>query len=1215
MRLALSRVVGRHDGLRAVFEPTSGSLRQRILPPGSVDCPCRKLDFRAAATPEEFSRQFGLIPFDLTQGPLFRFQLIQIDPREHHLLCAFHHLVIDGHSWQLFVGEFLRDLAGEPVPHPETQYADFCECQRLQIGTGHWERARDYWHGVYRDAPPSWDLPSDRPRPKIPDNSMGIHAATLPANSAGLLRAIAAGSGTSPFRVAFAAFFAFLHRISGAGDLLVATTLIGRSDPRFASLIGLFVNTGGIRVTIQDSTRFDALVAEVDACIAAAVEHQGYPFDQAIRDAARGQELGRDPFSPVAFTKMPASRLRHAAGLEVSDERIFLGAAGQDISVFMHDDCGIYRFTWTYRAALFEPSTIERFADRFQELLRSAVERPENLVSHLDFVPPSERRRILVDWNSTDRKLSDARSVHAMIEAQVEQTPGRTALVSAGLQMTYREVNAAANRLASRLRSRGIGPGHFVPILMEASAEVLIAELAVMKSGAAFVPLDPGWPKQRLSDLLAKLGSRVVIIRQAAALDLVGQDRECLLIEAGASGPDNESNPGLDIGPDDPVYCLFTSGSTGMPKGAINLHRGIINRLSVMTELFGAAAGDSALAVSPPVFDSSIWQYFWPLTCGGRAVVFPTDQVADPKTFSGFIGQHDISITDFVPSVFHQVVWYLRAHPEARTGFGKLQRIMIGGEAIVADPVYEFRAMFPHVAITNTYGPTETSIGVIFHEVPAKYTNPIPIGRPISNVRAVILDRHRHLVPAGLAGELCLGGVCVGSGYLEDPESTARVFVENPFPELGCPTLYRTGDLARFREDGAIEYLGRMDQQVKIRGIRIEPGEIETCLAQHPEVRQAAVLLQEDHSGNKRLVAYLVSEKPDAIPDAIGVRSFLGEKLPSYMVPSAFVMLEALPLTTSGKMDRKAISGGIALRSDRPYEAPRNDLELQIVTIWQDLLGLSRVGIHDHFFDLGGDSLSAIRFVAQFGKCTGLPLDVRCLFESPTPAGLSERFAAVTETSKVDAPNVETIESLLAKQRPLVATWRGVQASPDSFVFTWNDSGSRRGLFWCLQGYGELEQLASSLGPDQPVHGMRSGHLIMEYTEANIAALASRYASEMIAIQPVGTFVIGGNCQAACIARAIALSLKRSGRSVDLLVLMEENSFREYDGRVALLFGRESTYNPYKPEADPEAIFRKSYPGGFSVHFISGGHGQFFEEPNIASLGKTLRHLLASVSG
>lgn len=1213
LRQALSRVVGRHEALRAAFEETGQ--QQRILPAGPVDCPELAPDALETDAIKDISRRFGLAPFELTKGPLFRFQLIRKDPFDHQLLCAFHHLVIDGHSWRLFVDELLRGLDGAEIPEPGTQYADFCEWQQRQLTSGQWDRARDYWLGTYREWPRGWDLPSDRLRPAIRDNTMGVHAAALPPDSAELLRAAVCRGGTSPFRIAFAAFFAFLHRITGHRDLTAATALIGRSDPRFASLIRFFVNTGGVRMTVQDSTRFDELVAGVDARISAAVEHQSYPFDLAARDASPGDELVRNHLSPVAFTKMPASRAWLVAGLEVTDERVFLGEAGHDVSVYMHDDCGIFRFNWTYRTALFEPSTIVRFANWFQEVLLRGLERPETPVHQLDFMSPQERRRILLDWNNTARELPEARSVHAMVEAQVARTPDRIALVAEGLQMTYRELNAAANGLASQLRSRGIGPSDFVPALMPASAGILIAELAIMKSGAAFVPLDPAWPRERVGDLLDELGSRVVLIGQAAGAALVGEGRESLLVEAVSGCMDEMENPGVEVGPDDPVYCIFTSGSTGKPKGAINCHRGIMNRFSVITGLFGGEAADSLLATSPPVFDSSVWQYFWPLTCGGRTVIFPAEKAINPRAIPALMAGHGITITYFVPSIFYLLVRHLRLHPEERASFATLRRIMIGGEAMASDPVYEFKAMLPHVAITNSYGPSETSIGTIIHEVPDSYTNPVPIGRPISNVRAVILDSRLNLVPAGLAGELCLGGACVGMGYLNDPAASARVFVANPFAELGCPTLYRTGDLARFREDGVIEYLGRIDQQVKIRGVRIEPGEIETCLVQYPGVRQAAVVVQEDDSGQKCLVAYLVAEQPGEIPDVAGARTFLGDKLPSYLIPSRFVMLDALPLTTSGKVDRRAIGGlvGIALQSDVPHEAPRNNMERQIVEIWQELFGRRQVGIRDHFFELGGDSMLAIRFVGRFRECTGLSLEVRSLYDSPTPAGLSARFDRGAGGAE-DVPDVGLLKGILTRQRPLVATWRGKQASPDSFIFTLNDSGSRRGLFWCFQGYLEMTQLASMLGPDQPLHGMRSGYLIMEYTDANIDALACHYATEMVALQPAGPFVIGGNCQAARIARAIALELGRLGRSVDLLVLMEESSFREYDGRVALLFGRESTFNPYKPGADPEAVFRKSYPGGFSVHLIAGGHGQYFGEPNIASLGDTLRQLLLPAS-
>jgi amino acid adenylation domain-containing protein len=1220
---ALARVVERQDALRARFDPTPLGLEQHLLPPGGIECPMVALEGVSAPTLDELSRQFGHEPFDLGKGPLFRFKLARIGPLDHVLLSAFHHLVIDGHSWQLFVDELARHLAGAAVPPPEIRYSDFCAWQRRQRASDNWNPARDFWMGRYLAAPAA-ALPTDRPRPGLPDNAGAAYSATLPAAVAARLRKAAARGATSPFRIAFAAFFALLHRLTGQADILIATTLIGRRDPRFASLVGFFVNTAGVRLRIEDAMRFDSLAAALDTEIDALVEHEDYPFSLAAQDAATGREPGPNPFAPVAFTKLPTSRLRHVAGLEISEERVFLDEANQDLSVYMQDDRGAFRFTWVYRSGMFDHPAIERLAGWFQELLGDALERPESPVRDLELVPPCERRRILGSWNDTRREFPEARSLHGLVEAQAARTPDRIAVVAPGAELTYRQVNAAANRIAAKLRERGVGAGRFVPILMETSAELLIAELAVMKAGAAFAPLDPAWPKRRLGALLKRLGTHVVLVAQSDAAAFSEPGREMLIVDIRTDAGE-VADPGLDVRPDDPVYCIFTSGSTGLPKGAINLHRGIVNRLSVMTERFGTAAEDSILATSPAFADSSVWQYFWPLISGGRSVIFLREEVANPGLLASLMAEHGITFMDSVPSVFRSLVTYLRAHAEARPAFGKLRRILMGGETMAADPVYEFKAMLPHVAITNTYGPTETSIGVIFHEVPAEYTNPMPIGRPIANVRAVVVDRHLKLMPVGIAGELCLGGACVGQGYLDDAPSTARAFVANPFPELDCPVLYRTGDLARFRADGIIEHLGRIDEQVKLRGIRIEPGEIEAALARHPGVRQAVVVLQEDDPADKRLVAYIVAEDPAGLPDAVGLREFLAAALPPYLIPSSFVLLDALPLTSGGKADRKAVTriGGVELRADTPYVAPRNDLERQIVEIWQELLARDRVGVHDHFFfDLGGHSLLAILFVARLEERTGLRPGIRSLFESPTPAGLARRLLPTGPADGSEPappptpvfPEVESIESILAKQRPLIAPWQGKQLSPDSFLFTLNEAGRRRGLFWCLQGFRELTQLAAHLGPDQPLHGMRSGHLILNYTDANVDALAGRYAAEMIALQPDGPFTIGGNCQGGAIARATALMLKRSGRPVSLLMLMEESSFRDYDGRVALLFGRESHLNPYRLGADPEATFRKAYPGGFTVDLIDGGHGQFFDDPNIPSLARTVTRRLAASS-
>lgn len=1112
IRWALSQVIGRHDALRATFEWTPAGLEQRILPPGAIECSVVKLDSQVTPVIEEMARQFGHVPFDLARGPLFRFQIIRINSRDHVLLCAFHHLVIDGHSWQLFVDELLRHYSGNGISPLEAQYPHFCEWQRRQLSLGNWERARDYWQSLYQTAPSSWDLPTDRARPKMPDDSGATHSVTLPADAADLLRTLAARSGTTPFRIAFAAFFAFLHRTTGHSNLLVTTTLIGRSAPRFSSLIGLFVNTGGVRLQITDLSRFDSLVAQAHAQIDASVAHEDYPFDKAVRDAAPRFEMGRDPFSPAAFVRLPTSRVRRAADLEVSEERVFLDVAGHDVTVYMQDNCGSFQFTWAYRTALFERSTIERFSDQFQNLLRHALERPETLVPHLDLMSASERRQILVDWNATDRRFADARSVQAMVEAQVERTPDRIAVISERSQFTYRQVNAAANQIASRLRSRGVGTGHFVPILMETSAEFLIAELAVIKSGAAFVPLDPSWPKQRLCAIFEMLKPRVVLIRDFDVTGLVGQNCEAII--AGGPFRGAEANPRVDVSPNDPMYCIFTSGSTGLPKGAVNGHRGIINRLSAMTDLFGTAAEDAVLATSPAFFDSSVWQYFWPLTCGGRSVVLPTAQVANPGLLPGLLGSHRITFTDFVPSAFHLLVEHLHSHPETWPAFARLRRILIGGEALAADPVYKFKTMFPHVAVTNAYGPTESSIGAIFHEVPDEYTDPVPIGRPIPNVRAVIVDRHLELVPVGTAGELCLGGVCVGLGYLNDPEATATAFVANPFSELDCSTLYRTGDLARFRADGAIECLGRIDQQVKIRGLRIELGEIETVLTRHPQVRQAAVLLREDNPGDRRLVAYIVAQQPDTNFAPSNLREFLEEALPAYMIPSAFVVLDVLPLTANGKIDRPALPiGDTATSASHVYEAPVGEIETALANIWAKTLTRERIGRHDNFFDLGGHSLLAVQLSLEIEKRFDRKLSIADFFKSPTVEALTRRLSEEQSTSPWRS---------LVPLQPL---------GTDNPVF-------------CVHGWGGgvsgFLELARELAPSRPVYALQAvglrGH---EPRHTSVEEMAAHYAREIRTMRPDGPYHIVGSSLGGWIAYEVAQEISRQGGRVAFLGLID----------------------------------------------------------------------------
>ncbi len=1203
---ALSRITARHGALRAVFSWTRDGLRQRILPAEPVECP--NLFAATNEAREEIVRRFGLEPFDRRRGPLFRFALLTRPDADHELLCGFHHLVSDGYSKRIFIDEFLQHLAGREVPAPTSTYADYCAWQADCLASGQWESSRNFWQNIYGDAPVSWDLPTDRPRPRSLQYTSRVQVSVLDPEVTSRLARFATQCGTTPFRVAFAAFFAFLHRLTGRSDILAVTTLVGRTDPRFARLMGFFVNAGGVRVKLDETTSFTNLTNAVHTAVAETLVHQHYPHALAVQTAAPRREVGREAFSPVGFTKLPTTRTRTAGGIELTDRRIILTEARHDLSVYLHQDREAYRFTWSFRAALFDAATVETFADSFAELLRNALEQPQIPLSRLNLVAPATRRVMLNDWQGIHRARDG--TVHGLVEAQATRTPDRPAVIAPDVQMTYSEVNTAANGLAARLRGCGIGPGCFVPILMEESTEVLLAELAVMKTGAAFAPLDPAWPRERRRALLDHLGSAIILVKAGSPED---HGLEAIMVTIRELAPDKPSTA-LEVTPDTPVYCLFTSGSTGTPKAAVNLHRGIVNRLWAMTERFGAPAHDVVLATSAPFFDSSVWQYFWPLTAGGRTVILPASQTTNPAALPTLVEHYGITVTDLVPAILAQAVRHLREHPEAPAKLASLCQLLVGGEAMSAAPVGEFLSCCPHVRITNAYGPTETSIGVIFHEVTAEVSDPVPIGRPLPNVWAVILDENLQLMPPGWPGELCLGGLCVGAGYLGDAEATARAFVPNPFSELGCPTLYRTGDLARFRPDGVIEYLGRRDQQIKLRGIRIEPREIEAHLSRHPQVQESAVMLRPDEAGQQRLAAFLVPGTPENTPDAAEVRRWLEEQLPVSMVPSIFFAIDAIPLTVSGKVDRPALARleVSPLVSDRPYESPVDDLERGIVAMWEEVLKRERIGRHDHFFELGGDSLLAIRFVAAFAEESGRSLEVRVLFESPTPARLATHLRR--EQAERPSSGSGVLEDILTTQRALVANWEGRRSTPDSLIFTLNEAGGRRGLFWCFQGYREFAQMAAVLGSRQTLHGMRSGHLFLEYSETNVMALAGQYADEIQARQPAGALRLGGNCQGAVIAQATAELLTRRGRRIELLILMEEARFRPYAGRVALLFGRESKFNPYRENANPEDIFRQAYAGGFSVHLVDGGHGQFFEDPHLPTLGAVVRGLLASAS-
>ncbi|HYH82912.1 MAG TPA: amino acid adenylation domain-containing protein, partial [Longimicrobium sp.] len=671
-----------------------------------------------------------------------------------------------------------------------------------------------------------------------------------------------------------------------------------------------------------------------------------------------------------------------------------------------------------YAAALFDGATVERSLEYLRRALEGMVADDRQPVGSLPLLPEAERARLLDESRGPSVAWAAEACIHELFEAQVRRTPDAPAVVLGAAALTYAQLDRRAEAVASALAAHGIGRGGRVPILMERGLGVPVAMLGVMKSGAAFSPLDPRWPAARLRQVLDDLGCEVVLVDGAPPFGEAELGRTLLAVP-GADDPvpgDGEDDRARGEGPgggppersraprspEDPIYVIHTSGSTGTPRGVLVPHRGIANRFRWMSGHFGAEAAQVVLQTTRHVYDSAVWQLFWPLTLGGRSVMLAGDEELAAGPVAALVRGHGVTMTDFVPSVFNELVPRLVDDAEARSALASLRAVVVGGEQITAGTAYAFVERFPGVRVVNLYGPTEASIGCICHEVTGREGGRIPIGRPIANTHALVLDGCRGLVPAGVAGELYLAGACLGLGYLNAAEKTRAAFVDNPFPELGSERMYRTGDRVRRLPGGEIEFLGRVDQQVKIRGFRIEPGEIEAALLQHPGVREALVLAREAASGERRLVGYVAAAGVEGVA-AAGLRAHLGARLPDYMVPGAFVVLERFPRTPGGKVDRGALPAP-AWEAEAAYVAPRTPVEEIVAGIWAEVLGRERVGAHDGFFELGGHSLLAMRVVARVGEAFGAELPLRALFESPTVAGLAERVRAAVSATEGPPP-------------------------------------------------------------------------------------------------------------------------------------------------------------------------------------------------------------------
>ncbi len=1034
---SLNVIIQRHESLRTTFTLIDGQPFQRISP--TLRIPLSRAELHSVPQAErmiEVERRLQdevRHAFDLQRGPLIRATLLQLGVDDHVLLLVVHHSVADGWS----IGVIFRELVAlynafsrhqpSPLADLPVQYIDFAAWQRQWLQSEAASAELAYWQKQLQPEGarlPVLQLPTDHLRPAVQTFHGERHTFTVPHRLRQALAALSRREGVTLFTTLLAAFQVLLARYTGETDIVVGSPIAQRNQAAFEGLVGSFANVLVLRGDLSGNPTARTVLRRLWNVLLGAYEHQTLPFEQLVNALQAHRDPSRHPLFQVAFVlqnmPLPEAHL-HALSLRVLD--IDRAAAQFDLKLELTPRQDELVGWFEYNTDLFEAATIQRMQQHFCILLEGFVGEPERPIADLPLLSRAEQQQILDEWNATATEYPATACIYQLFETQVALTPDATALVFGQQELTYDELNRRANQLAHELQTHGIGPEVSVGVLLERSHEMIIAILAILKAGGAYLPLDPAYPAERLQFMLADSGTPVLVTQQRFSAKIPDYEAKVIELDTEWSRIAEQpvDNPISAAAANNLAYIIYTSGSTGQPKGVLIEHQGVVNLAQAQIAIFGVGPGERVLQFASLSFDASVSEILMTLLSG--ATLYLADPDLLPGTaLVGLLRDQQIGSVTLTPSV-------LAALPQPEE-LPALQTIIAAGEDCSSELVARWA---PGRAFFNAYGPTEATVCATIALCKPDRTKP-PIGRPLSNKRVYVLDARQQLVPVGVPGELYIAGMGLARGYLNRPDLTAQRFVPDPFshpadahaggpPGMGTrmgtrmapgARMYRTGDLARYRTDGQIEFLGRIDQQVKVRGYRIEPGEIEAVLAQHPAIREAAVVADADGSGTRRLVAYVVPNKePGALwahkeqrtkeqieqieyaaLHSSGLREFLQERLPSYMVPSAFVVLEALPKTPNGKIDRRALP---VLDGERPalettYVAPQTEMEGTIAGIWRELLHIEQVGIHDNFFELGGHSLLIVQLQTRLHQTFATQLSIVELFQYPTIHLLAERL-------------------------------------------------------------------------------------------------------------------------------------------------------------------------------------------------------------------------------
>ncbi len=1048
-----NEIIRRHEALRTTFAMSDGEPLQVIHPEIRIKISVTKLDHLTREERENrlqsLASEESLRSFNLTQPPLIRVSLYVLGETEHVLIVNAHHIVVDGFSLGLMWDELntlYQAFTGSTAPSSSdlaVQYADFAVWQRQAIARGSYASQVEFWRTQLEGKLPVLEVPCDKPRPEFQSFRGSNVFFDIPKTLAEELAALGARQGCTFFMTVLAAFRVLLQRYSSAEDIIVGTPIARRRDPR------------------------------------------------------------RNPIFQVILQVMPAKELK-LGELTVGPYHFDLKSAQFDLSLHLYEDAGGYSARFEYCTDLFHADTIERLSQNFVHLLAGIVRDPEQRLSEISIVAESERHQIL-GWNSTSRPYPREKCLHRLFEEAAGRFGARVAVECDGRLLTYSELNARANRLANYLVKSGVKPGTFVGIHLDRSLELLVGLLGILKAGAAYVPMDPSFPQDRLGYMMEDADISTIVTRsdRLRSLPLSNRAAICLDTEGHRIEREDAANLNMPLPSTNLAYTIYTSGSTGKPKGVMIEHQSVVNFLLSMQKEPGFSENDVLLAVTTISFDIAALELFLPLITGGKVVVARKDEVVDGQLLLKLIQRAGVTTLQATPGTWKLLI-------DAGWKSTPALRMLCGGESLPRDLANKLLERGGE--LWNMYGPTETTVWSSVQKI-GPGSSPVVIGPPIANTQFYIVDREMQLVPIGVPGELLIGGDGLSRGYLNRPDLTAERFAENPVLH-SVGRIYKTGDLARFRSNGTIEFLGRLDSQVKLRGFRIELGEIEQCLIQHAGVRDAVVVTWDQGNDDKRLVACFIPASGAEVSGS-GLREFLQTKLPPYMIPSFFVEMEAFPLTPNGKIDRNAFPDPETskLDSHSGFVAPQGELELQLAGIWQKALKVERIGANDNFFELGGHSLLAAQLFAQIERKLGVNLPLAILFQAPSIRQLSEKI----------------------KQNTWKSSWNSLVPI--------RTEGDKPALFLIHGAEGNVllyNRLAQKLRKDQPLYGLQSRGLDgREPMETTIEGMAAKYLQEIKAVQPKGPYYLGGYCLGGTIALEIARRLKMTGDAVALLAMIE----------------------------------------------------------------------------